>query len=166
MLACGQHSRKGKRPRGNLREFFGSNIAKDRKAIAILHEKVKNARNDWQHKLSRQLADENQAVAVETLSVKGMIKNRYLAQAISDVGWGCMLGKLGYKLKNRGGRTIKIDRWFPSTKTCSCCGTIREGLTLKDRSWTCAACCAVHDRDTNAARNIRAASVLGRYTVY
>lgn len=147
-------------PNFKLRDFFGANIAKDRKRVARAHERVRNARNDWQHKLSRQLADENQAVAAETLNVKGMMKNRRLSRAIADVGWSGLLVKTGYKLQRKGGQLVKIDRWFPSSKTCSCCGTLYEGLTLDERSWVCAGCDAVHDRDKNAALNIRAAGIV------
>ena len=143
-----------------LRDFFGANITKDRKRVAVAHERVRNARDDWQHKASRQLADENQAVAAETLNVKGMMKNRRLSRAIADVGWGGLLLKIDYKLKRRGGRLVKIDRWFPSTKTCSECGAIKEGLTLSDRTWLCAACGTLHDRDENAAENIRRQGIL------
>lgn len=96
----------------------------------------------------------------ETLNVKGMMKNRRLSRAIADVGWGSLLLKIDYKLKRRGGRLVKIDRWFPSTKTCSCCGAIREGLTLSDRTWLCAACGTLHHRDENAAENIRWQGIL------
>lgn len=143
-----------------LRDFFGSNIAKDRKRVARAHERVRHARNDWQHKLSRQLADENQAVAAETLNVKGMMKNRRLSKAIADVGWGGLLVKIGYKLQRKGGHLVKIDRWFPSSKTCSCCGTIYEGLTLSERNWVCVGCNTLHDRDKNATQNIRAAGIV------
>ncbi|NLY28890.1 MAG: transposase [Alcaligenaceae bacterium] len=67
---------------------------------------------------------------------------------------------IDYKLKRRGGRLVKIDRWFPSTKTCSCCGAIHEGLTLSERTWLCAACGSLHDRDENAADNIRRQGIL------
>lgn len=89
-----------------------------------------------------------------------MMKNRRLSRAIADVGWGSLLLKIDYKLKRRGGRLVKIDRWFPSTKTCSCCGAIREGLTLSDRTWLCAACGTLHHRDENAAENIRWQGIL------
>ena len=79
---------------------------------------------------------------------------------MADVGWSGLIGKIDYKLKRRGGELVKIDRWFPSTKTCSCCGTIRDGLTLKRPHWVCTQCGSVHDRDINAARNIRAAGIL------
>ena len=146
-------------PVANLRAFFGSNIAKDRTRVAKAHERVRHARNDWQHQISRRLADENQVVVAESLNVKGMLKNRRLARAIADVGWSGLLGKIDYKLRRKGGRMVKIDRWFPSTKTCSCCGSIREGLTLSDRVWLCEGCGTLHDRDENAASNIEAAGI-------
>ena len=146
-------------PVANLRAFFGSNIAKDRTRVAKAHERVRHARNDWQHQLSRRLADENQVVVAESLNVKGMLKNRRLARAIADVGWSGLLAKIDYKLRRKGGRLVRIDRWFPSTKTCSCCGSIREGLTLSDRIWLCEGCGTLHDRDENAASNIEAAGI-------
>ena len=148
------------KPIANIREFFGSNIAKDRRRVARAHERARNARNDWQHKISRQLADENQAVAAETLNVKGMMQNRRLSRAIANVGWNGLLTKTAYKLKRRGGCLVKIDRWFASTKTCSCCGAIKEGLELSDRTWVCDVCNVTHDRDVNAAQNIRAAGII------
>lgn len=113
----------------NLRDFLGSNIAKDRKKVARAHERVRNCRNDFQHKVSRQLADENQAVAAETLNVKGMMKNRRLSAAITR----CRLERSFnqsrvQKLKRKGGRVAKINRWFPSSKRCSCCGAINKEL--------------------------------------
>ena len=83
-------------------------------------------------------------------------------QSLLDVGagWGGLLLKIDYKLKRRGGRLVKIDRWFPSTKTCGDCGAIREGLTLSDRTWLCTACGTLHDRDENAAENIRRQGIL------
>lgn len=143
-----------------LRDFFGANIAKARVRLATLHQHVANARNDWQHKLSRQLADENQAVAAETLNIKGMMKNRRLSRAIADVGWSGLLTKVDYKLQHKGGQLARIDRWFPSSKTCSCCGAVNKTLTLKQRSWLCTGCNTVHDRDTNASRNIEQQGVL------
>ena len=107
--------------------FGGSGLEpQDRKKVARAHERVRNCRNDFQHKVSRQLADENQAVAAETLNVKGMMKNRRLSAAIADVGWNGLLTKVEYKLKRKGGRVAKIDRWFPSSKRCSCCGAINK----------------------------------------
>lgn len=89
-----------------------------------------------------------------------MTKNRRLSRAIADVGWGGLLLKIDDKLKRRGGCLVKIDRRFPSTKTCSGCGAIREGLTLSDRTCLCTACGTLHDRDGNTAENIRRQEIL------
>lgn len=143
------------RPLADLRQFFGSNIAKARRDLARAHERVRHARTNWQHQVSRRLADDNQAVCAETLNGKGMIQNRPLAQAIADVGWFGLLRHLEAKMIARGGYLIRVDRFFPSTKQCSRCGEKNPDLTLKDRMWTCAACGTCHDRDINAAINIR-----------
>ena len=141
--------------------FGGSGLEpQDRKKVARAHERVRNCRNDFQHKVSRQLADENQAVAAETLNVKGMMKNRRLSAAIADVGWNGLLTKVEYKLKRKGGRVAKIDRWFPSSKRCSCCGAINKELKLSDREWQCVACGKMHDRDHNASQNIRTEGIV------
>lgn len=132
-----------------------ANRAKARKQVALAHERVRNARNDFQHKLSKQLIDENQAVIVETLTVKNMVKNRKLAKHISDAGWGTLVAKLRYKALRQGKYVLALDRFFPSSKTCSDCGTRHEGLTLSDRYWICSTCGSTHDRDLNAAINIR-----------
>jgi putative transposase len=147
-------------PGMRLHDFFGSNIKRNRKLVAKCHERVANARNDWQHKLSHTLVDENQAIIVEDLAVKNMVRNRKLAHAISDAGWSSMAGKLKYKLAGKGGRLVKIGRFYPSSKTCSACGTINETLTLSDRHWICTACETTHDRDINAAINIRKEGIL------
>lgn len=144
----------------HLRDYFGCNIAKDRKRVAQAHERVRDARADWQHQTARRLADENQAVCVETLNVKGMMTNRTLARAIADVGWAGLITKLEAKLAAQGKHLVRVDRFFPSSKLCSCCGTKNADLTLKDRTWTCAACGTHHDRDINAALNIRNAGVV------
>ncbi len=143
-----------------LRDCFGNKISKARIQVAKAHEHVRFSRQDWQHKTSRYLADENQAVCAETLNVKGMMKNRSLSRAISDLGWSGLLVKLDYKLKDKGGQLIKIDRFFPSTKTCSECGSVNGDLTLHDRHWTCTDCGTLHDRDINAAINIRNQGIL------
>ena len=136
-----------------------SNRAKARLAVAKCHEKVANARNDFQHKLSRRLVDENQAIVVETLKVKNMMKNRRLSKAIADASWHSQIEKLSYKARQAGKHLVKIDQWFASSKTCSCCGNKIENLPLNIRAWTCA-CGAVHDRDTNAAINIKQQGIL------
>jgi len=143
-----------------LSDFFGSNIKKNRKLVALCHERVSNARNDWQHKLSRRMVDENQAIIVEDLAVRNMVRNRRLSKAISDAGWSSMTSKLKYKLHNKGGYLVRVDRFYPSSKTCSCCGAVNERLKLSDRHWTCTSCGTTHDRDTNAAINIRNEGIL------
>ncbi len=148
------------RPVADLRDYFGNNIAQARQQVARAHERVRDARTDWQHQVSRQLADENQAVCAETLNVKGMMKNRRLSRAIADVGWAGLVTKIEAKLKAQGGYLVRVDRFFPSSKTCSRCGAKNTDLTLKDRTWTCAACGTTHDRDVNAAINIRQQGIL------
>ena len=133
--------------------------AKVRILVAKAHERVTFARNDFQHKLSRQLIDENQAVIVETLKVKNMLKNHCLARSISDAGWHSLTIKLDYKAKQAGKHLVKIDQWFASSKTCSCCSRKQEEMPLNIRLWTCD-CGAVHDRDINAAINVKKQGIL------
>ena len=133
--------------------------AKARLLVAKAHERVANARNDFQHKLSRQLIDENQAVIVETLKVKNMLKNHCLARSIADAGWHSFVSKIAYKAKREGKHLVKIDQWFASSKTCSCCNRKQEKMPFNIRSWTCE-CGAVHDRDINAAVNIKHQGIL------
>ena len=133
--------------------------AKARLLVAKAHERVANARNDFQHKLSKQLVDESQAVIVETLKVKNMLKNHCLARSIADAGWHSLVTKLDYKSKQAGKHLVKIDQWFASSKTCSCCGRKREKMPLNIRSWKCE-CGATHDRDINAAINIKQQGIL------
>ena len=122
--------------------------------IARIYERSTNKLKDFHHKLSKKIVDENQVVAVETLSVKNMMKNHCLARAIQESGWSQFLQFLEYKAKIYGRNFVKIDRWYPSSKSCSECGGINESLKLSQREWTCAECATVHDRDVNAARNI------------
>jgi putative transposase len=126
-----------------------------RKIVAKVHEKITNSRQDFLHKLSRKLVDESQIIVVENLNVKGMVKNRKLSKSISDVGWGMFVNFIGYKLQQKEGELIEIDRFFPSSKTCSCCGHIVDMLPLNIREWDCPNCNTHHDRDGNAALNIR-----------
>jgi putative transposase len=112
-------------------------------------------RSDFLHKHSYELVSENQAIAVETLNVTGMLKNHKLARSISDVGWSEFFRQLEYKCKWYGKTLLKIGRFEPSSKLCSVCGCINHDLTLKDREWTCPDCGTSHDRDINAAINIR-----------
>lgn len=111
--------------------------ARARLLVAKAHERVAFARNDFQHKLSRQLIDENQAVIVETLVIKNMLKNHCLARSIADAGWNSLMAKLDYKANQAGKHLIKIDQWFASSKTCSVCDSKQESMSLNVRVWTC-----------------------------
>ena len=128
---------------------------KARKLVARAHERVACTRKDHLHKLSRRIVNENQVIAVETLNVKGMMKLPTLSRAISDTGWSMLASFLEYKAARAGKAFVKIDRWFPSSKACSACGSICDKMPLDARTWTCAHCGAHHDRDVNAAKNIR-----------
>jgi putative transposase len=132
---------------------------KYRKVVARVYERVSNSRADYLHKLSRKLVNENQVVVVENLHVKGMVRNHNLAKAISDVGWGMFTNFLAYKLENKGGKLVEIDRWFPSSKLCSNCYHQVDEMPLEIREWTCPHCGTHHDRDGNAATNIRAEGI-------
>lgn len=137
------------------RKMKGSNKRKKaRRILANVHEKLTNTRNDFQHKLTRAIVDENQAVIVETLSSINMLKNRRLSKAIADVAWHKFIIKLEYKLKEQGKYLRKVDRYFASSKICHHCGEINK-LELSTRKWQCPKCKTIHDRDINAAINIR-----------
>jgi putative transposase len=124
--------------------------------VARLNSAVRNTRQDFLHQLSTRLIRENQTICLETLSIKGMLRAKLHSRSISDVGWGEFVRQLSYKAIWYGRRVVQIDRWHPSTKTCSACGTTGHKLSLSDRTWTCTDCSATHDRDINAARNILA----------
>ncbi|MFY1644252.1 IS200/IS605 family element RNA-guided endonuclease TnpB [Methanoculleus bourgensis] len=123
--------------------------------LARCHEKVANQRNDFLHNLSFRVVSENQAIAVESLNVAGMQKNHCLAQSISDVSWGTFFTILEYKCLKYGKTLLKIGQFEPSSKICNCCGYTNRNLKLSDREWTCPDCGIVHDRDINAAINIK-----------
>lgn len=127
---------------------------KARLVVARQREHVANQRADFLHKLSRRLVDENQVIGIETLNVKGMMRNHCLAKSIQDAGWGEFVRQLGYKGPWYGCHVHQIDRFFPSSKRCHVCGHINEDLRLSDREWTCPKCKTVHDRDENASINI------------
>ncbi len=137
-----------------------SNRTKAKLRVARCHERIAAARNDFQHKLTFHLASESQAVGVEDLNVSGMLKNRRLARAIADAGWRSFTAKLAYKLERSGGRLVKIDRFYPSSKSCSSCGHKLDEMPLNIRTWTCPECLIEHDRDINAALNIKAATII------
>ena len=134
--------------------------AQARLKLAKAHERLANTRANFQHNLSRQFIDENQAVIVETLKVKNLLKNRKLSKHIADASWFSLIQKLEYKAKEQGKYLIKIDQWFASSKTCSCCGHKVESLPLSVRNWRCPVCHAQRDRDINAAINIRQQGII------
>ena len=133
-----------------------SNYYKARLKVAKLHAKIADCRKDFLHKLSTKLVRESKAIYTETLAVKNMMANHKLAQAIADCGWGQFLRQLEYKCQWHDRKLGAIDRWFPSSKRCFECGHINEKLTLNERTWTCANCHSVIQRDYNSSLNIKA----------
>lgn len=133
-----------------------SNYQKQRIKVAKVYEKITNARKDFPHKLTFNLIKNHDVIAVEDLSVKGMVKNRKLAKAISNASWSEFTTMLAYKAGWYGKQLVKIDRWYPSSKTCSGCGHLlgKGELTFAMRSWQCPCCYQTNDRDLNASINI------------
>jgi putative transposase len=128
---------------------------KARRRVAKRHEQIRNQRADFLHRLSYQWTNENQVVRLETLNIQGMMQNRHLAQAIGSAGWGELKQQLVYKGKWYGCQIEYVPMFFPSTKLCHTCQEKNPNLTLADREWQCPHCGAIHDRDINAALNIR-----------
>ena len=135
-----------------------ANREKARRRVARVHARITDRRRDHLHKLSTRLVRENQAVVIEDLQVRNMLGNHSPARAISDAAWRELRGMLEYKCRWYGRDLVVVDRWFPSSKVCSACGALRDGMPLNVRKWTCR-CGARHDRDVNTARNIRAAGL-------
>jgi putative transposase len=132
-----------------------NNRQKSAGTLARLYARLANLRADFTHQLTTRLCRENQALVIEDLNVKGMLANERLARAISDVGFGLFRSQLEYKAKRYGTHLIIADRWYPSSRLCSICGWKNEAPTLRDREWTCPACGTHHDRDLNAALNLK-----------
>ena len=135
------------------------NWHKARLKLARVSVRAADRRMDDAHKLSTRLVRENQVIVVEDLGIANMVRNRSLSRVISDAGWGELFRQLAYKSAWYGRDFVKIARFCPSSKTCSCCGHVLDHLSLGVRHWTCPACKAEHDRDVNAARNILAAGL-------
>ncbi len=152
-----KHERNLKRKQQQLsRKQKGSNNRnKSRKKVAKVHCKITNCREDFLHKLSRRLVDENQVIVTENLNVKGLMHNHKLAKAIHQVGWGMFMTMLKYKAEQEGKIYQEVDRFFPSSKTCHVCLNQVDSLPLDVRTWTCDKCHTTHDRDVNAAINLR-----------
>ncbi len=137
------------------RKKNGSNRRlKQKQVVAKLYEKVTNKRNDFLHKISTQIINGYDTIAIENLNISGMIKNKKLSKHIADVSWGSFETMLKYKAEWYGKNILQIGRFEPSSKTCSC-GVINNDLKLKDRIWTCKSCNTTHDRDILAANNIK-----------
>jgi putative transposase len=138
------------------RKVKGSeNRKKARNRLARLHARISNIRNNALHQLTTSLTRRFHTIGIEELNVKGMVKNRRLARSIADMGFFEARRQLEYKAAQRGSMVVVSSRWYPSSKTCSCCGYKLEALPLSVRNWTCPACHATHDRDVNAAINLK-----------
>lgn len=150
-----QYARKLRQAQKHLsRKTKGSNgFEKQKLKVAKIHEKIANSRLDTLHKISYELVRDNQVIAVEDLNVKGMVKNRKLSKHIADASWGNFVNLLQYKCDWYERELVKVDRFYPSSKTCSVCGWINENLNLSTRQWTCKNG-HVLDRDHNASINI------------
>lgn len=154
-------NRLAKANRSLSRKKKGSNNRRtSRKALARVHRDISNQRKDFQFKLARTLAITYNAIAIEDLNLSGM--KALWGRKVSDLGFASFVSILEHQASKTGCTIVKIDRWFPSSKLCSCCGTVNGGLSLRDRIWTCD-CGVTHDRDLNAAVNIQrvGASTLG-----
>lgn len=166
-IAPPKHLRKAEnlikiRQRRFARTVKGSNGRnKARLRVSATHEKVTNRRKDFHHKLSREIVNAFGAIGLETLNVKGMIKNHNLAKSISDAGWSQFVAFIEYKAAWAGAEVVRHDQWFASAKTCNDCAHINRDLKLKDREWVCPSCGVIHDRDENAAKNLRPKSTAG-----
>lgn len=138
-----------------------ANRNKARLRVARQNEIVARQRKDFLDKLSYRMVTEHGLVKLETLNIKGMVRNHSLAKSISDSGWGTFGRMCEYKAPWHGSAVLRISRFFPSSKACHICGLVNEGLTLADRAWTCEGCGTEHDRDHNAAINILNAPTAG-----
>jgi putative transposase len=132
------------------------NREKQRRRVARIHARIADRRSHYQHQLSTKLIRENQTIVVESLAVKNMMQHPTLSKAIADVGWGELVRQLEYKAKWYGRRLLKIDRFYPSSKTCSACGHVLDSLDLDVRQWECPRCGTHLDRDLNAAKSVLA----------
>jgi putative transposase len=137
------------------RLHLSNNRKKSSLKLAQLHARIANLRADFIHKFTTRLCRENQTVVIEDLHVAGMLKNEKLARSLSDVGFGTIRRQLEYKALRYDNNLIIANRWYPSSKLCSLCDWKNDSLTLKDRTWHCKNCGTVHDRDINAALNLK-----------
>ncbi|NYH77447.1 putative transposase [Actinopolyspora biskrensis] len=136
-----------------------NNRAKARRDVARVYARITDRRRDHLHKVTTRLVRDNQTVVLEDLQVRTMLRNGKLARAVSDAAWAQFRTMLEYKAAWYGREAIAVDRWFPSSKTCSACGGLAESMPLHIRTWICNGCGTTHDRDVNAAQNIKAAGL-------
>jgi putative transposase len=146
---------------------FSKNYKKVQLKLAKLHEKIKNQRKDFKHKVSRKIVNENQVIVSENLNVKGMLKNHNLAKSIQDASFGSFCNMISYKANEQHRQYVKIGTFYPSSKICHCCRFKYKGLKIEERFWTCPKCGTCLDRDENAAINIlnEGLKILNRNTV-
>jgi len=143
----------------------GANRRKAAARLARIHARVANVRADALHKATSSLARQYETVVAEDLNVAGLVRNRRLARAVADAGFGTARRMLGYKTAWHGGQLILADRWYPSSKTCSACGMVKAKLSLSERIFTCQACGHCEDRDVNAGRNLLALAASGAESI-
>jgi len=134
---------------------YSNNMKETELKVTRLHQRIANIRADASHKMTSDIATSYGVIGVEDLNVKGMMANRKLSKALADASLFEKRRQLTYKAQWNGGEVVPVDRWFPSSKTCNECGWINTELTLSDRHWVCPECNTRHDRDGNAAKNIR-----------
>jgi putative transposase len=144
-----------RKQKGSKTQKSSNKYQKQKIKVAKVHAKIADSRNDFLQKLSTQITNEYDLICTESLNMHAMAQSLNLGKSVNDVSWGMFTRMLDYKIFWKGKHLIKIDKWFPSSKTCSKCGYINKGLTLDQRSWVCPECGAVHDRDINAAVNVR-----------
>ncbi len=137
----------------------GANRRRARRKVAKIHARIADRRRDHLHKLTTRLVREIQTLVIEDLTVRTMVKNHRLARAISDASWSEFRSMLEYKAAWYGREVIAVDRFFPSSRLCSACGTLQEKMPLSVRTWTYGSCGTAHDRDVNAAKNLLAAGL-------
>ena len=154
-LSKSEQRLKKEQQRHSKKKTGSKNRDKTRVKVARIYEHIANQRKDFLHKLSSKVVRENQSVCIEDLNVQSMMKNHNLAKAIGDVGWGEFRRQLTYKTNWYGKNLIEIGRFEPSSQICNDCGWQNTNLSLSDRNWTCAGCNTEHDRDVNAAKNIK-----------
>lgn len=144
-------------------QFGSHHYDKQLYKVRILQEHIANQRKNFCHTVSTAIAKQYDAVFVEDINLRGLAGSLKLGKSTNDNGFGMFRTMLEYKLTSQGKTFAKIDKWYPSSKTCSVCGFIKDDLTLADRVWTCSACGTTHNRDHNAAINIRNVGLLGLY---